>query len=192
MTRYEVRTKGDGEFDHFIHPSDPEAENEAHFDETNLAEARRYAKALEGWVVEISENKVPDCPYCRGSGLDPNGPNALTPCPRCDSNVPPSTVSELIKAVISDVESMRCSMPPDFEAHTEQDSEDWFGGFSAGYADPWEGETSVQWPNLGILVAQLKELLGDEKRSHKTDCAFQRINATVGECDCGLLDMECK
>jgi hypothetical protein len=154
MTRYEVRTKGDGEFDFFIHPSDPEAENEANFDETNLAEARRYAHALDGWVIEISENKVPDCPLCAGTGVWDRGQK----CPRCDSNVPPSTPSALIKAIVGDVEAMRCEAPDE----EEEEREDWFGPFS--YTDTLDSEVKVQWPNLGILVAQLKAaLIGHEK-----------------------------
>lgn len=159
-TRYEVRTKGDGEWDWFAHPSDPEADNEANFDEGNLAEARRYAHELGGWVVEISEHKVPDCPYCEGSGLDPNMPGK--PCPRCDSLMPPSTVGELTKAILSDVEAMRCECPDKDMWREEENQQDWFGPFS--YTDTLDSEVSIQWPNLGILVAQLKEaLIGHEK-----------------------------
>ena len=149
QTRYEVRTKGDGEWDYFIHPSDPEADNEANYDESNLAEARRYAHELNGWVVEISENKVPDCPLCAGTGVWDKGQK----CPRCDSNVPPSTASGLVKAIVSDVEAMRCEAPDE----EEEEREDWFGPFS--YTDTLDSEVKVQWPNLGILVAQLRELV---------------------------------
>ena len=51
--RYEVRTKGDCEFDYFIHFA--VSEQDINYDDRNIRSSRRYANKIGGWVVKITE-----------------------------------------------------------------------------------------------------------------------------------------
>ena len=54
--RFEVRVKGDNEFDYFIENS---VENgEVNYDPKNYLSAMNYADEVGGWVVEILERVV--------------------------------------------------------------------------------------------------------------------------------------
>lgn len=57
-TRYEVRTKGDGEFNYFVAPS--EENGEAIYNPQDRNEAYNYAVSVNGWVVEITERIIND------------------------------------------------------------------------------------------------------------------------------------
>ena len=50
--RYEVRTKGDGEFEYYVEAN---TEHEFKYDDRNLRSSRAYAKKVDGWVVKIIE-----------------------------------------------------------------------------------------------------------------------------------------
>jgi hypothetical protein len=54
---YQVRIKGDGEFDYFVCNPD---EQESSYDNKKLFSARAYAKSVNGWVVKIIEEKIED------------------------------------------------------------------------------------------------------------------------------------
>jgi hypothetical protein len=55
-TYYEVRTKGDGEFDWFR--MEPEMDNEHFYDPQNRESAKAYAKVVGGFVVEVKETTI--------------------------------------------------------------------------------------------------------------------------------------
>jgi hypothetical protein len=52
---YQVRIKGDGEFEYFIVPP---MEDEHNYDPENLKEASECAKERGGWVVKIIEERL--------------------------------------------------------------------------------------------------------------------------------------
>ena len=54
---YQVRTKGDGEFEYFIVPP-MEDEYTHNYDPNNLLEAQECAKEHKGWVVKIIEERM--------------------------------------------------------------------------------------------------------------------------------------
>lgn len=58
---YQVRTSGDGDVDFFIHwPVDHAfPENDELYDETDLDSAYDYAEEIGGYVVEVSEKRLP-------------------------------------------------------------------------------------------------------------------------------------
>jgi hypothetical protein len=76
---------------------------------------------------------------------------------------------ELLRAIVADVEAMRIETP---ECDITRDGgegyqEHWFG-LSTWWADEWDNETvNVQWPNLGNLVQQAKDLLGIKRKGVK-------------------------
>lgn len=61
------------------------------------------------------------------------------------------TLIQAVKSLINDIENMQTE-PDDSLA----DQEAWFGGFSVWTED---GEVKIQWPNLAISVANVKEIL---------------------------------
>jgi hypothetical protein len=66
-------------------------------------------------------------------------------------------LEKVLREIVIDVESMRNAPPVDFQYLPKEEKEHWFGPFSNGDG---ESDTSlIQWPNLGILVNQAKELL---------------------------------
>jgi hypothetical protein len=68
---------------------------------------------------------------------------------------------ELLKSLIVDVEAMERDVPFDFELELKENPEyntHWFGGFEIGHTDVENSTTSIQWPCLGILINQAKEL----------------------------------
>lgn len=52
---YQVRIKGDGEFEYFIIPP---IDDEYGYDQNDLLEAQRCAKEHKGWVVKIIEERL--------------------------------------------------------------------------------------------------------------------------------------
>lgn len=58
-TYYEVRTKGDGEFEWFSVPPQASEFGEVHYYRNNLASAQLYAREIGGFVVEITEKTMP-------------------------------------------------------------------------------------------------------------------------------------
>jgi hypothetical protein len=56
ITRYEVRTKGDGEFDYLVEPY--EDAFEILYDPQSLASAELYAAECGGYVVKITEETL--------------------------------------------------------------------------------------------------------------------------------------
>lgn len=69
-----------------------------------------------------------------------------------------------INALITDVEAMRCEMPAAMDKIGEEDeSKHWFGDFENAHLDTetYSG-TAIQWPNLSILIDQLKAELPKE------------------------------
>ena len=65
--RYEVRVKGDGELDWFIEPACP-SEWDTNYNDKSLSSAKKYAKEVNGWVVEIKAAATP---------VDPAAPTSL-------------------------------------------------------------------------------------------------------------------
>jgi hypothetical protein len=57
-TYYEVRTKGDGEFDWFSVPPQASEFGEVRYDSDSLTSATRYADAIGGFVVEVTEKTI--------------------------------------------------------------------------------------------------------------------------------------
>lgn len=57
-TYYEVRTKGDGEFDWFSCPPQASEFGEIRYDSDNLESAQSYAKEIGGFVVEVTEKTI--------------------------------------------------------------------------------------------------------------------------------------
>jgi hypothetical protein len=55
-TYYEVRTKGDGEFDYFV--QQPEWGGEFCYDQDDLESAKKYAEFCNGWVVKITAETI--------------------------------------------------------------------------------------------------------------------------------------
>ena len=53
---YEVRTKGDGEVEYYEEPAIEGGEE--NYSPNNLKSAKRHAKEVGGWVVEITEKVV--------------------------------------------------------------------------------------------------------------------------------------
>lgn len=54
---YQVRTKGDGDFEYFIVPP-MEDEHTHNYDPSNVTEAHECARELGGWVVKIIEERL--------------------------------------------------------------------------------------------------------------------------------------
>ena len=164
-TTFEVREKGDGEFAFFTHS--PEQNGEVMYDPQRKATAMAYAAEIGGYVVEITESQVQPCPLCNGSGFDKahQWPDGSYPyCERCEGNGAPSTLAGLIRGLIADVEAMRLEECPSFDLREDGGEEDqvhWFGGFGEGHYDEEDFTTSIQWPNLGILIDQLKEVANE-------------------------------
>ena len=78
------------------------------------------------------------------------------------------TAEEILKAIVGDVEAMRCEPPFDIgQLGIPEENEHWFGGFSE--SECYDGDydspmARIQWPNLGILIAEAKELLGNPEQ----------------------------
>lgn len=70
---YSVRVRGDGDHEWFEEPPQDGEYGEVRYDEGNLASARRFAKFLGGWVVEVGERTVYDA--AAGDGVVPYDPD---------------------------------------------------------------------------------------------------------------------
>jgi hypothetical protein len=57
-TYYEVRTKGDGEFDWFSVPPQASEFGEVRYDHNSLESATKYAAEINGFVVEVTEKTL--------------------------------------------------------------------------------------------------------------------------------------
>jgi hypothetical protein len=57
--RYEVRSKGDGNYPYFVEYPYLAYYSKPKYNETNMLSAKKYAKSLENaWVVQITEKVV--------------------------------------------------------------------------------------------------------------------------------------
>lgn len=56
ITYFEVRTKGDGDFEYFVAPA--VEDDEENYDPQNKESAKAHAKEVKGYVVEVTEKRV--------------------------------------------------------------------------------------------------------------------------------------
>jgi hypothetical protein len=162
-TTYEVREKGDGEFEFFTHS--PEQNGETQYDPKRKASALAYAEKVNGYVVEITETAVIPCQLCGGSGFDKAHQwqdGSYPYCERCEGNGAPASLAALIRSLIADVDGMKLEECPVFDLREdggEQYEDHWYGGFGEGQYDDESCTFDIQWPCLGILIEQIKGVI---------------------------------
>jgi hypothetical protein len=67
------------------------------------------------------------------------------------------TIQELLESIIIDVEAMRTNEPGDIEEEGYEDSGHWFGPFGNSYQSRKDYTGYVEWPNLSLLIKELKQ-----------------------------------
>ena len=70
-------------------------------------------------------------------------------------------LKDFLRSFVADAEAMRCPTPDcDLTRDGGKDyQEHWFGYFDASYTDEHDYTEAIQWPCLGILIEQGKELI---------------------------------
>ena len=72
---------------------------------------------------------------------------------------------------MADVEAMQTECPfGEFDMSSEAEKEHWFGWFEFGkYDDESYSGFAIQWPNLGILIEEAKQLIENNQQQKGTN-----------------------
>lgn len=68
-------------------------------------------------------------------------------------------LEKILRSIVTDVEAMKAEAPHEIkQMGLSEEEKHWFGGFSSIAGSPDE-ELAFQWPNLGILIEEAKQIL---------------------------------
>ena len=73
-------------------------------------------------------------------------------------------IRDALETLVNDIEEMRCEVPTLdlFDNNPDAQHDSWFGPFSLSDITTYDDMTSIQWPNLKILLDKAKEALDVE------------------------------